>query len=264
MRLPSLALMILLAAGLQTPAQTSVGKAALAPTETLRAVYLESNPAQAVKDAATGEIRGVAVDATRELGRRLGVPVKLTGVQGPSNVIDAVQRGEADIGFVAYNPERAGPVEFSQTYMLVQQTFMVRENSPIRSVKDIDRTNQRIGGGRGDSIALYLARTLKQAQLVQVDSGLNDARQMVLAGTLDAMGANRQRLTDAVRGVSGLRLLPDDLYGVEQSIIVPKERPEALRAINQFIDEIRASGFLRTAIEKSGVIGITVAPAAAK
>ena len=244
-----------------TPALPSTGQSALAPTGSLRAVYLESNPAHAVKDAATGEIHGAAVDLTRELARRLGVPVRLTGVQGPQNVIDAVQRGEADIGFVAYNPERAGPVEFSQTYMLVQQTFLVRGNSSILSVKDIDRPNQRIGAGRGDSIALYLARTLKQAQLVQVDSGLNEARQMILAGTLDAMGANRQRLTDAVRGVSGLRLLPDDLYGVEQSIIVPKERPDALKAINQFIDDVRTSGFLRAAIEKSGVIGITVAPA---
>ena len=243
-----------------SPALQSTAQPALAPTGTLRAVYLESNPAQAVTDTATGEVRGAVADLTRELARRLGIGVKLTGLQGPQNVIDAVQRGEADIGFVAYNPERTGTVEFSQTYMLVQQTFLVRENSSILSVKDIDRPNQRIGAGRGNSIALYLARTLKQAQLVQVDSGLTEARQMVLAGTLDAMGANRQRLTDAVRGASGLRLLQDDLYGVEQSIIVPKEKPEALKAINQFIEEVRTSGFLRDAIQKSGVIGITVAP----
>jgi hypothetical protein len=31
--------------------------------------------------------------------------------------------------------------------------------------------------------------------------------------------------------------------------------------VNQFIDEIRKSGFLRNAIERSGVIGISVAPA---
>jgi ABC-type amino acid transport substrate-binding protein len=82
----------------------------------------------------------------------------------------------------------------------------------------------------------------------------------VLAGKLDAFGANRQRLTDLMQNVSGLRLLPDDLYGVEQTIIVPKGNPEALRFVNQVIDEARKSGFLRTAIERSGVIGVTVAP----
>jgi polar amino acid transport system substrate-binding protein len=246
---------VVLLAGWWAEAQTP-----LAPNGTLRAAYLASNPAQAVRDPATGEVRGVAVDLARELGRRAGVPVTLTGLASPQNVIDSVQRGEADIGFVAYNPERAGPVEFSQPYLLVQQTFLVRENSSISSVKQIDRANQKIGGGRGDSIALYLARNLKLAQLVEVDSGLPDAMQMVLTGKIDAFGANRQRLTDALRTSPGLRLLPDDLYGVEQTIIVPRGRPEALRAVNQFIDDIRTSGLLRSAIERSGVIGISVAP----
>jgi len=235
----------------------------LAPTGTLRAVYLENNPAHAVKDPATGEARGVAIDLAQEFARRIGTKLTLTGVRSPQNVIDAVLRGDADIGFVAYNPERTGPVEFSQTYLLVQQTFIVRNDSPITSVAQIDRPSQRIGATKGDSIALYLARNLKQAQLVEIaDANLAEARQMLLDGKINALGANRQRLTDALRGASGLRLLPDDLYGVEQNIVVAKGKPEALKAVNRFIDDVRSSGFLRSAIEKSGVIGISVAPGA--
>jgi polar amino acid transport system substrate-binding protein len=233
----------------------------LTPTGTLRAVYLANNPAQAVKDPASGEARGVAIDLAQDFARRLGTKVTATGVQSPQNVIDAVLRGEADIGFVAYNPERTGLVEFSQTYMFVQQTFIVRNDSPITSVAQIDRANQKIGATKGDSIALYMARNLKQAQLVEIaDANLAEARQMLLDHKIDALGANRQRLTDALRGASGLRLLPDDLYGVEQNIVVAKGKPEALKAVNQFIDDVRNSGFLRAAIEKSGVIGISVAP----
>jgi len=235
---------------------------AVAPTGTLRAAYLSSNPAQAVKDPQTGMSRGTAVDLTRELGRRLGVEVTLTGVQSPQNVIDAVRNGQADIGFVAYNPERAGPVQFSQAYM---QTFLVRGDSPIRSVADIDRPKQRIGAAKGDSVALYLARNLKQAVVVEItESSPDAATQTLLAGKLDAFGANRQRLTDAMRGTSGLRLLPDDLYGVEQTIIVPNGNPEVLKGVNQFIDDVRRSGFLRTAIERSGVVGLSVAPPTSK
>src|SRR5215467_11681492 len=87
-----------------------------APTGTLRAVYLSNNPAHAVKDPASGEVHGVAIDLAQELARRLGIKVTVIGVQSPQNVIDAVLRGDADIGFVAFNPERTGPVEFSQTY----------------------------------------------------------------------------------------------------------------------------------------------------
>ena len=226
----------------------------------IRAAYLASNPAQAVKDSPTSEPRGVVVDLARELERTRLVRVSLIGLESPQLVIDAVRSGQAEIGFVAYNPERAGPVEFSKPYLLVQQTFLVREDSPIRLIADIDRPGRKLGATRADSIALYLRRTLKQGQLVELDNSSPGAvHQMLREGGIDAFGANRQRLTDVARGATGFRLLPDDLYGVEQTIIVPGGNRDALDAANQFIDEVRGSGFLRASIERSGVLGIAVA-----
>src|SRR5262245_21611403 len=126
----------------------------IAPTGTLRAAYLSSNPAQAVRDPTTGEARGASADLARELARRRNVPVALMPLPNPVTVIEAVARGEADIGFVAYAPERMGTVEFSQIYMLVQQSFVVPDNSRIRSVADIDAQGLRIAGGKGDSIKI--------------------------------------------------------------------------------------------------------------
>jgi polar amino acid transport system substrate-binding protein len=233
----------------------------LAKDGIVRAAYLASNPAQAVKDPVTGEARGVVVDLARELERTRGIKVTLIGLPNPQRVIDAVRNGEAEIGFVAYNPERAGPVEFSKPYLLVNQTFIVKDGSPIRSIADIDRPGRKLGATRADSIALYLKRTMKQGQVVELDDTSRDAVQRLLElGTVDAFGANRQRLTDMVKGASGFRLLNDDLYGVEQTIIVGGGRRDALDAANQFIDEVRRSGFLRSSVERSGVVGITVAP----
>lgn len=246
-------------------AALAVAQAIVAPTGTLRAAYLSGNPAQAIKDPATGTVRGVAVDLARELARRHSVEVSLMGVATPQDVIEAVQGGTADVGFVAYNPERAGPVAFSQPYMLVQQTFVVLQDSTIRSIGDIDRPNQKIGARKGDSIALYLARTLKRAQLVNTaQAGAAEIKQMLASGQLDAFGANRQRLSDVLPEVTGLRLLPDDLYGVEQTLIVPMGKPDVLKIVNEFIDDVRRSGFLQSSIERSGVVGIAVAPTASK
>ena len=261
MRVISLcALAALVITSLDATAQTASRRSPV-----LRAAFLVGNPAMTVKDPVTGAVGGPAVELARELARRRGVEVQLIGVQTPQNVIDAVQNGDADIGFVAYNPERAGPIEFSQPFMLVLQTFVVREDSPLQSVKDIDRPNQKIAARRADSMTLYLARTLKQAQLVEITEPTGtEGTQGVLSGQWDAFGTNRQRLTEALRSASGLRLLKDDLYGVEQTIIVPRGDEEGLEAVNQFIDDIRTSGFLRRTIEQSGVIGIAVAPAAAR
>lgn len=228
----------------------------------VRAAYLASNPAQAVKDPATGEVRGVVVDLARELERTRGVKVTLVGLPSPQRVIDAVRNGEAEIGFVAYNPERAGPVEFSKPYLLVQQTFVVMGRHTIRSIADIDRPGHKLGATRADSIALYLKRTLKLAQLIELDDTSPETiYRMLEDGFIDGFGANRQRLTELVKGEKGkgLRVLADNLYGVEQTIIVAGGRHDALDAVNQFIDDVRSSGALKTAVERSGVVGISVA-----
>lgn len=238
---------------------------AVAPTGVLRVAYLGSNPAQALKDPATGAMRGTAIDLSNELGRRLGVPVRMSALGSPAVVIAAVQNGQADVGFVAYNPEREGPVQFSRPYMLVMQTFLVRDTSSIRSVTDIDRLNQRIGATRGDSISLYLGRNLQRAQRVEITETLpGEAIRMLEAGKIDAFGANRQRLSAVLKAASGLRILPDDLYGVEQTLIVPTGKPEALAAVNSFLDDVRQSGFLQAAIDRSGIVGIGVFKPAVK
>lgn len=235
----------------------------IAPTGTLRAAYLANNPAQAVRDAVSGEARGASADLARELARRRNVPLALVPLPNPPAVIEAVAKGDADIGFVAYAPERVGTVEFSQIYMLVQQSFIVPDNSPIRAVADIDAPGRRVAGGKNDSITLYLARNLKQATLVETDNTPADAKRRLLAGEIDAFGANRQRLTNLLKEMPGYRILPDNLFGVTQTIIVAKGKPEVLGTINSFIDDVRASGLLQTAIARSGVIGLEMAPAGA-
>ena len=233
----------------------------LAKEGMVRAAYLATNPAHAVKDPSTGEARGVVIDLVRELGRMHAVKATAIPLANPQAVIDAVQKGEAEIGFVAYNPERAGPVEFSKPYLLVNQTFLVREDSPIRSIADIDRQGRKVGATRADSIALYLGRTLKQGQLVQLDdSSPNAVYSLLKEGAIDAFGANRQRLSDMSRATKGFRLLPDDLYGVEQTIIVAAGRRDALAAVNRFIDDVRRAGVLKAAVDRSGVVGIALAP----
>jgi polar amino acid transport system substrate-binding protein len=233
----------------------------IAPDGTLRAVYLASNPAQAVQDRATGAIRGASADLARELARRIGVPLEIKPVADPKAVIDAVSGGDADIGFVAFEPSRAGTVEFSQTYMLVRQSFLVLDGSNIRAIADVDRAGQKIAGSFNDSITLFMKRKFKNATLSEIENNPAEIKRLLLAKEIEAFGANRQRLTNLMKDTPGLRILPDNLLGVPQTIIVPKGRVEVLAAVNRFIDDVRASGFLQNAIDNSGVIGLDAAPA---
>src|SRR5580658_3861121 len=106
----------------------------LAPTGTLRAVFLQNNPVQGRVDPKTGAVSGPAVDLTRELGRQLGVPVSIVGVPGARPMIDSVKNHTADIGFLAFDPTRAVDVDFSQVYALSWSGYIVPVNSPLHAV----------------------------------------------------------------------------------------------------------------------------------
>src|SRR5438132_11844848 len=149
---------------------TSAMAGDIAPGGARRAAYLSTAPAQAMRDPATGEVRGPAYDLARELARRNNVPLEFKPIASPPAVIEAVKNGEADIGFVAYEATRLGTVEFSQTYMLVRQSFLVLDVSPIKAVADIDHAGQKISGTVNDSITLCIKRILKQAILIELEN----------------------------------------------------------------------------------------------
>jgi len=234
----------------------------LVPTGTLRATFIANNPVQAVTDAKSGEVSGPAADLGRELARRLGVPFTIKGVPGVQPVIDSVKDGTADIGFVAFDPVRAAQVDFTQPYSLAQNTYLVLDTSPIRAVAEVDRPDVRIGVGLNDAGDYFLTRTLKNAQLKRNAGGdLAVALAMLKAGEIDAYAANRQRLTAFVaRQPAGLRIVADNFYGVEQSIVVAKGRAALLAQADRLIDEARASGFTAAAITRAGLAGVDVAP----
>jgi polar amino acid transport system substrate-binding protein len=231
------------------------------PTGTLRATYIATNPVQASVDPATGELRGPGAAIARELARQLGVPVAVTGVASPAAVIDSIKKGAADIGFVAFDPQRAGDVDFSEVYVLAQNTYLVREDSAVRTVADVDRAGITVGVTARDTADLFLTRILKAAELHRNTTGtLETAIAWLADGTVDAYGTNRQRLTELAARHAGYRLLPDNFYGVPQAVITAKSNAALIAAVNAAIDEAKRSGLIARSIEAAGLIGVDVAP----
>jgi polar amino acid transport system substrate-binding protein len=228
----------------------------LAPSGTLRAGYIVTNVAQARLDTATGNVSGVIADIARELARRADVPVMIMPLPTAAAVIEAVRSGVADIGFVAPNPQRTGLVLYSQTYMLVQQSALVRADSPLRLVNELDQPGQVIGINTDDSVGVWLQQHLTAARVrATPDYTLRDAVQWLKNGEVIAFAGGRQRLASATRDVSGLRMLDDNFYGVPQAVATPLDRPDRLRWINAALVEMRSTGFLADSVARSGIEG---------
>jgi polar amino acid transport system substrate-binding protein len=234
----------------------------LAPTGTLRATFPALNPVQAKADQASGELRGPAIELTRALATKLGVPFKITGVPTISRVIESVKKGDADIGFVGFDPARAVDVAFSQNFSLAHSTYLVRDNSPIRSVSDIDRAGVRVGCAARSATDLLLTRTLKSAQLKRNASGdVAVGARMVAAGEIDAYASLRHLLSEAAAKSPKLRVLTDNFSTTEQSIIISKSRPaELIDVVNRVIEDARTTGLIQDSIDKAGLKGVDVAP----
>ena len=79
----------------------------LAPTGRLRAGINYGNFILAARDRQSGESRGVAIDLTNELARRLDVPLDLIAYDSVAAMVDAARTGAWDIAFLGIDPARA-------------------------------------------------------------------------------------------------------------------------------------------------------------
>jgi polar amino acid transport system substrate-binding protein len=236
-------------------------KDSLVPTGTLRVTFLGGNPVQGRVEAATGAVTGPVADLTQELAKRLGVPFKILPSAGTREVMDAVKMHSADLAFLAFDVTRAAEVAFSQPYSLAYNSYIVLDSSPIRAGADIDRPGVRVAAQKGDSGELYLSRTLKQAELKSL-AGLSQetAQKLLAAREIDAYATNRQRLAEMAVRFTGLRILPDNFFAVQQSIIVAKDNAASIGYIDQFINDARNSGLLKSVLEKAKLSGVEVPP----
>lgn len=235
----------------------------LAPTGTLRAAFLANNPVQGRVDVKTGEASGPAADLTRELGKRLGVPVSIMGVSGMRAMVDGFRNHTLDIAFLAYDPTRATEVDFSQVYSLSWSSYIVPVNSPLHAVAEADRAGIRIGAAAGDSPELFLSRNLKNAEIRRyANPSAEESLRLLRSGEIDAYAANRQRLIEMAAKAPDMRVLPDNYFAVRQAIIVPKGNSAGIEIINRFLDEARKSGLIQAALDRANLTGaVDVAPA---
>jgi len=232
----------------------------LAPSGTLRAAINVGNPILAARGPAGGDPTGVSVDLARELARRLGVPVQLIVFDAAGKVVDAGKGGGWDIAFVALDPKRAADIEQSPPYVVIEGAYAVRAHSPIAANDQVDRKGNRVVVGRNSAYDLYLARTLKQAELVRspTSPGVMD---LFLKGNYEVAAGVKQQLEMDARRLQGVRILPGRFMVINQAMASQKGKAAGARYVREFIEEMKASGFVAQALARHQVQGAAVAPA---
>jgi polar amino acid transport system substrate-binding protein len=233
---------------------------AAAPTGKLRAAINFGNGVLAQRGP-NGEPRGISADLSTELGKRLGVPVEFVHREAAGKVFEALASGIVDVGFIAIEPARAAEVEFTAPYVLIEGTYMVRKDSPLKDVDDVDKPGIRIGVGLASVYDLYLTRTLKNATLIRnTVGGAAAGIEPFIQQKLDAAAGVREPLDLYAKDHPDMRVMKGAFQQIRQAMGTPKGRVAGLRYLEAFIEEMKANGFVAASLKRSGQATAQVAP----
>jgi polar amino acid transport system substrate-binding protein len=223
----------------------------LAPGGSLRAAINYNNPLLARRDAATGALSGLAVDLSRELARRVGVSLTLVPYDAAGKISGSASEDVWDVAFLAIDPLRGEHIAYTAAYLELEGTYLVPADSALHHIEDVDRDGVQISVTAGSAYDLFLSRELKHAQLVRA---ADTPRSVVLMHErkLDAVAAVRTALVAEARRAPGFRILGGHFMSIPQAAGVPKGRPLAARYLHAFIEEMKASGFVASALQKYG------------
>jgi polar amino acid transport system substrate-binding protein len=233
----------------------------LAPTGQLRAAINFGNPVLAQRDIATGEPRGVSAELARELASRLEVPVEFVIFEAAGKVVEAAKAGAWDIAFVAIDPARANEMDFTAPYVVIEGTYLVAINAPFQNTSDLDHDGVRIAVVKNSAYDLFLTRTLKEAQLVRMEA-FGECAELFQRGEVAAIGGVRQPLVKLAQKLSDARVLPGRFMVINQAMATPKGLEAGVSYLRDFVEDMKASGFIATALQESGQGDAMVAPPA--
>lgn len=231
----------------------------LAPTGLLRAGINLSNFLLVSDRTPDGDPVGVAPDMAAEIARRLGVPVRYVTFPSPGALADAADTDTWDIGLIGAEPQRAEKIAFTSAYVEIEATYLVPAGSPIESLEEVDRAGTRIAVTGRAAYGLWLERNIQNADLVRTDS-LDSAYETFVAQNLDALAGLRPRLLSDVEKLPGARILDGKFMAVQQAIGTGRANDEAAGFLQDFVDEVKASGFVADLIARHKIDGLTVAP----
>jgi polar amino acid transport system substrate-binding protein len=155
---------------------------------------------------------------------------------------------------------RAADLGFSAPYVLIEGGYMVREDSPLTRVDEVDRPGVRMTVGARSAYDLYLTRTIEHAEIVREPTSI-EAIELFMRGGFDVAAGVKASLAEYAAENAGVRLLEGRFMVIEQAMVTV-HGPAAVAAISELIEELKRSGFIARELAASGQADAVVAPPA--
>ncbi|MDV6039559.1 transporter substrate-binding domain-containing protein [Bacillus sp. SM-B1] len=144
--------------------------------------------------------------------------------------------------------ERKKVVDFTNPHLKVAVQVLVKDGSPIQSVKDLE--GKKVIVTKGTTADIYLTKNMKNVELIKFDKN-TEALQALKDGRADAYAQDNLVLLSLANKNPGFHLLKDKLGGDDLiAIAVKKGNKEVHDWVNKELEKLGKENFLHTLYDK--------------
>ena len=224
----------------------------LLPKGILRAGINMSNFLLVTGKKANGSPDGVSPDLVKQIALDLKVNYELIPFDRPGELADAVNDDIWDIGNIAYEPERANTISFTNPYVLIDANFLIRKNSELKTNKDIDKTGVSIVVAERSAYDLWLTDNLTNAKIIRVSS-IQESHDVFNSNKVDVLAGLKPKLLDEVSFNNSCMIINEPFTFVKQSVGFKKGETEVIDFLNNLILKYLKSGVINNLLKKHNV-----------
>lgn len=249
--------------GGSTPTAMAAARAELAPSGQLRMGFPSGPPFLGNQDPSSGRWKGLAITLGNALAKSLGVSLVPTQYPDAPSTYQALVAGKVDVVFAQLAPPQQMPngVNSTGAVVSVQHTFLVRADSSLQSVSQVDSQGIRVGSNASDGHTGFLTSHLQHAHLIKMSS--DDAGLAALSsGQIDAWADGRFALPDLATELPGSRILDGSFFTPMFAFSMLQARSDAATYLNAFVQSELSSGAVKHDIDQAvGKPGVLAGPA---
>ena len=235
------------------PVPEAAARSQLAPSGTLRVAML--NLPAYITPGPGPVLRGPAADVAAAMAQAAGLRLTIIRYHNIAAILADARTGAWDIAFMGHEPSREAEIDYAGVYLHSDNTFMVRADSPLRRLAQLDHEDVRIATVSRSSQEVVVKSAFPRARVISFDNNVSLVEQLS-ARRVDAVMASRAYLVEAAARDPAFRVLEENTRPSRLAMVLPKGRPEALRYASGFVRHAKASGLVARALERAHAVGL--------
>ncbi|MCI8863026.1 MAG: transporter substrate-binding domain-containing protein [Lachnospiraceae bacterium] len=194
------------------------------------------------------DIVGIDAEIAGLLAEKLGLTLEIVDMDF-ATIVTSVQTGGVDIGLagMTVTEERLENVNFTDSYATGVQVIIVKEDSDIASVDDLE--GKLIGTQEGTTGHQYCAEDYGEENVLAYTNGAT-AVQNLVQGAVDCVVIDEQPALSFVEANEGLKILETEYVIEDYAAAVSKENTALLDALNTALQELKADGSIDEILDK--------------